>query len=514
MFPRGDSIMGKIPEEILKHRPAPSTEVKLINGHYYVYAYHAVKLASGNWGKKTDKCIGSITAEKGFKPNRNYEAFRLEHNNPGEDSSDSERIRLQKDKDAISVLEYGQYALIEQVAASVKKMLLKHFPEARANQIFAYASLLYINRFMYMDQVKPYFDQSWLFKIYPDIDMGRKAIGTLLDDLGRRTIRVREYEQDLIDSCSSEIAIDGHAIRSNSDYNDLGEPGYKFGKLNSPQVNYLMAYDVNTEMPLFSKIYRGSYTDKVSVKDFAGQYELHNILFIVDRGFYSKENLKLFSENGNHFIIPVPSNTIAHKTVMKSNDFEGSFYYGSGENVSEIQFRSMKISDTETIYAFRDLVENMKSRYNYERNISLGKRGFTEEGLKKYKDTLGMYVLLSNSDMSPEEVFKHYKRRWKIETFFQFLKNRGDFNYLKFQDYYLEQGFAFIMLITGQIHQLMVKAVKSQNDRTFSTRDAILTARMMKMERQKSTWYLKNIRKKDLERLAKMGFTPQLYAPV
>lgn len=125
-----------------------------------------------------------------------------------------------------------------------------------------------------------------------------------------------------------------------------------------------------------------------------------------------------------------------------------------------------------------------------------------------------MYVLLSNSDMSPEEVFKHYKRRWKIETFFQFLKNRGDFNYLKFQDYYLEQGFAFIMLITGQIHQLMVKAVKSQNDRTFSTRDAILTARMMKTERQKSTWYLKNIRKKDLERLAKMGFTPQLYAPV
>jgi hypothetical protein len=37
---------------------------------------------------------------------------------------------------------------------------------------------------------------------------------------------------------------------------------------------------------------------------------------------------------------------------------------------------------------------------------------------------------------------------------------------------------------------------------------------MMKTERQKSTWYLKNIRKKDLERLAKTGFTPQLYAPV
>ena len=47
----------KIPEEIKIHRPGPCTEVKLINGHYYVYMYQSVQLPSGKWGKKTGKSI-------------------------------------------------------------------------------------------------------------------------------------------------------------------------------------------------------------------------------------------------------------------------------------------------------------------------------------------------------------------------------------------------------------------------------------------------------------------------
>ena len=62
----------RIPDEISIHRPGPCTEVKLISGHYYVYMYKSVKLASGKWGKKTGKCIGSIIPEKGFVPNKNF----------------------------------------------------------------------------------------------------------------------------------------------------------------------------------------------------------------------------------------------------------------------------------------------------------------------------------------------------------------------------------------------------------------------------------------------------------
>ena len=111
----------------------------------------------------------------------------------------------------------------------------------------------------------------------------------------------------------------------------------------------------------------------------------------------------------------------------------------------------------------------------------------------------GVYVLQSNSAMTPEEIFSGYKKRWGIETFYQYLKNRGDYNDLMFQDYYKEQGFSFIMLIAGQIHQKMIEAIKLLHDNTISIRDILLMARCMKMEKRGNVWNLKNTRKKDLE---------------
>ena len=98
---------------------------------------------------------------------------------------------------------------------------------------------------------------------------------------------------------------------------------------------------------------------------------------------------------------------------------------------------------------------------------------------------------------------------WGIETFYQYIKNRGDFNDLKFQDYYDEQGFAFIMLVTGQIHQAMIKAQRKLDDNTTSIFDLLLKARALKLEKRGNYWQLKNTRKKDLEILEKVGFKPQ-----
>ncbi len=77
------------------------------------------------------------------------------------------------------------------------------------------------------------------------------------------------------------------------------------------------------------------------------------------------------------------------------------------------------------------------------------------------------------------------------------------------QDYYKEQGFSFIMLVTGQIYQKMIQAVKLLNDNTMSIYDVLLMARVMKMERRGDNWLQKNTRRRDLEILKKLGFEPQ-----
>ncbi len=485
--------LNKIPEAINKFRPGPCTEVKFINGHYYVYMYNASQLPSGKWGKKTGKCIGTIIPETGFVPNKNYCLYL------GEESADE-----------ITVLEYGQYALIEAVAKDIKTALEKYFPADRASQIFAYASILYANNFVHVDQVQGYFEQSWLaqrYKSFP-FKMGQTALGTLLDDLGRRTTRVINYEKATVEESSSAIAIDGHAIRSCSDENDLGESGYKFSILKEDQVNLLMGYDINTGLPLFARIFRGACNDNSTIEDLADLLRFSGILFVVDRGFYSTRNLEILSSNDNTYIIPVPAHTNIFKDAMKAIKYTDSFYYRSGKKHARIEYMERRISETDHVYVFRDIDENEKCRFNYQHSMELGKSGYTQEKFEKSKEFFGVYVLQSNGGLTAKEVFSGYKKRWGIETFYQYLKNKGNFNNLMFQDYYKEQGFSFIMLITGQIHQKMINALKSLQDNTMSVHDVLLMARCMKMERRGNIWTLKNARKRDLQILKKLGFEP------
>ena len=488
-----------IPESVSRYRPGTCTEIKMISGHYYVYMYHSVQLPSGKWGKKTDKSIGKIIPDVGFIPNKNYHLFT------GEDSQDD-----------ITVLEYGQYALVETVAHDILDSLREFFPDDRGCQIFAYATILFVNDFVHLDQVQRYYEQSWLIQEYKkySFTMGKTSLGTLLDNLGRRTKRVLNYELSAVEKSSSAIAIDGHAIRSCSDENDLGESGYKFKQLKEDQVNLLMGYDINSGLPLFARMYRGSCNDKSTIEDLADLMKFSGILFVIDRGFYSTKNLETLAANDNIYIIPVPANMGIHKDVMNSLQYTDSFYYRSGKKHARIEYMSKRISETDYVYVFRDIDENEKCRFNYQHSMELGKSGYTRDGFEKNKEFFGVYVLQTNGGLSPEDVFSGYKKRWGIETFYQYLKNLGDFNDLMFQDYYKEQGFSFIMLIAGQIHQKVIAAVKSLNDNTISIRDILLMARCMKMEKRGNIWQLKNTRKKDLEILSKLGFEPQSSVPV
>ena len=195
---------------------------------------------------------------------------------------------------------------------------------------------------------------------------------------------------------------------------------------------------------------------------------------------------------------------------MKAVKYSGSFYYRNGKKHARIEYMSKRLSDNEHVYVFRDIDENEKCRYNYQHCMELGMNGYSQEKFEQSKENFGVYVLQSNSAKSAEQVFNSYKKRWGIETLYQYMKNKADFNNLMIQDYYKEQGMSFVMLITGQIHQRMIAAVKNLNNNAISVNDILLMARCLKMERRGNNWNLKNARKRDLEILKQLGFEPKM----
>ena len=461
-----------VPESIRKYKPK-GTMVKVISGHYYVYEYTMVKGSDGKRHTKMGKSLGTIKEGVGFIPNGNL-------------VSDSE----------ISTLEFGEYAVVLSNSRKTLDLLKGCFNPEDAIRIYITAMIHFIQGFTYMKDIHSYYEMSVLSLKYPDLKLGYDALSTLYDSLGRRQGNVLRMEEKLVAACSKQVAIDGHVIGTCSCENDLAEKGYKFLKMGEPQLNLLMAYDVNTGIPLLSRIYSGSIPDKVSVRDLMGEVEMKDMLLIVDRGFYSMENLRLFSTNGNSYIIPLSKNLNVCKKAVENLDLKERFVYQKGRKGTVVEYKD-EVIDGSRVLTYRDLDESVLEQTNYLRYMEQGNRSYTQEKFDQQKNYMGVTVLqtsISGNEKTAQEIYTLYKKRWTIETFYNYFKNKADYRTLYMQDYYKTQGLAFIMLVSALIHREFEEAAK--NVKGKSVQDCLLDARMVKANKRRDVWCVCNCGKK------------------
>lgn len=495
-----------IPEDIQQYKPCSCCRIRNDNGTYRVYKYSSVKLPSGKWSSDWGYLIGKIIPGKGFSPNKRYiKELEEQKNVPFSDN--------------ITDVSYGKYSLLMTLSEDILQKLEACFPIEKAAQIYAYSLILCANGFVYIDQIDEYYQESILSVLYKNYSfkMGYTALSSLLHDLGMKTNPIKFFEQSLIDNSSKNIAIDGHVIRSCSLENDLAEPGYKINHLKAPQVNLLVAYDIKLQVPLMYRTYRGSSVDKKSVVELLESRSFTDTKFVADRGFFSNTVIKLMSENGNSYIMPVPSNNKNYKRIKRNLAYtSGEFIYKAGnKDCARIIYYEEKIDDTTRIIVYKDEDENNSKRKSYKQLMDAGENNYTQEKYDKFCDWWGVYFLQTNTDESADKVYTDYKDRWSIETFNNYIKNDAHFNNLKLQDYYIDHGFDFIMLVTGLIHSKLNEAVRSLNKPSISTFDILIKAGHMRMVRDDNNqWKLHNTRTKDLELLKQIGYVPKTtYTP-
>lgn len=463
-----------VPEFIRKFKPK-GTMVKVISGHYYVYEYSTIKGPDGKRRTKMGRALGTIKEGIGFVPNNNL-------------VSDAE----------ISTLEFGEYAVVLANSAKTLGLLNRCFNPEDAVRIYVTALIHFVQGFTYLKDIRSYYEMSILSLKYPSLKLGYSALSSLYDDLGRRQGNVLRLEETLVSACSKQMAIDGHVIGNCSSRNDLAEKGYKFFKTGEPQLNLLMAYDVNTGTPLLSRIYSGSMPDKVSVRDLVNEVKMEGMLFIVDRGFYSAENLALFGSNGNSYIIPLSKNLTVCKKAVANLALKERFAYQKGRKGTVVEYKDESIGGNRVI-TYRDLDESVLEQTNYLRHMEEGHRSYTQARFDKLKDFMGVIVMQTSIlDKSAQEIYALYKKRWTIETFYNYFKNRADYRTLYMQDYYKTQGLAFVMLVSALIHREFEEAAKCVKGK--SVQDCLLEARMVKANRRYDVWYVCNCgaKQKDL----------------
>lgn len=463
-------------DDKIKSFPRPKKTVLKLNkktGRTYVYEYSKVKDNNGKWKNVYGKEIGYIDPEKGF-------------------ISNAKSIVLSSDR----CYDFGIYALIFFLCNDLLERLKKYFNDDDAIRLFSLASIHFAEEYLPIKYLPEKYKNSLFGLLFPDLKMGEKAISNIYFSLGKKGTHVIDFQNDLIKESSSKIAIDGHAISSNSINNDLCAKGNKLMAYKNGQLNVMMAYDIISKMPLLSKIYEGDAKDNKSFQDFISSFNFSNTLFVIDKGFYSKTNLELFSKNNCKYIIPLLSSCINYKKLTSDMnlDYQNDIFIYGKKNISKtIVYKKMKINDCHC-YIFRDIDENAKECADYKTKMNLGFENYTLENFEKYKDQFGTLFLQTNYDVEPEEIFTLYKNRWSIETFYNTYKYQLNINQLDLHDYYQIEGLSFILLLSSIIDSMLRNRLKNSRCSTIKNLTELrIEANYLKIQNINGRWSVLNL---------------------
>lgn len=171
---------------------------------------------------------------------------------------------------------------------------------------------------------------------------------------------------------------------------EFGHPKEDQGK---EIFNYSIAYDRNNREPLFYESYPGSIVDVSQLQytlDKARGYGYKKVGFILDRGYFSKENIRFMDDSSYDFIIMVKGmKKLVSEIVLQ--------YRGTFEDDRKNSIRAFKVSGTTIKHAL--YADDGKERYfhiYYSDSRKQSEREQFEDKIdrmgKKLKDCMGLSV--------------------------------------------------------------------------------------------------------------------------
>lgn len=116
------------------------------------------------------------------------------------------------------------------------------------------------------------------------------------------------------------------------------EVGHSKENVETTIFNYAIAYDTKNREPLFYEIYPGSINDMSQLKctiDKAKGYGYKKIGFVLDRGYFSKENIYCLESNGYSFVMMLKGKAdLVHKWILEN---KGTFETSRSCNIPAYQ---------------------------------------------------------------------------------------------------------------------------------------------------------------------------------
>ena len=258
-----------------------------------IYLYYATAVYRNEKGQPTcDRVsIGRYDEESGMLiPNRNYYEVYLKKSAPS----------------TAGIQSCGVYSSFRGICdkLGITRLVKRYFPEN-------WEQMLTVAQYMLSEGNVMYY--------LKDYAQEHKVEGTSAPDdaqISRMFSELREEDRMLffrewmkVKKPKEYVAYDVTSVSSYSKGIEDLEWGYNRDKEKLPQINMGMYYGEECGLPLYYRVYPGSISDKAHLKYMtAGNTLIDNrkTRFVMDRGFYSGENLRYLTEQGCRFVIALP----------------------------------------------------------------------------------------------------------------------------------------------------------------------------------------------------------------
>jgi len=474
--------------------PERGIAYKTVSGKTYVYYVTATYRNEKGQPTCERSSIGRLDEESGLLiPNRNYYEIYLKTSVPT----------------TTGISHCGVHHAFEEIAKKlgVARLLKLYFPEN-------YKEMLTIAQYMLSEGNVMYYLEDYTQEHQTALNecVGSAKSSRLFASLRQEDMLLFFREWMKHKRAKEYVAYDVTSISSYSKNIAELEWGYNRDKERLPQINMGMYYGEESGLPLYYRIYPGSISDKAHMRHMVADNAFINgkkTRFVMDRGFYSADNLRFLTENDYRFVIALPgslkycSDLIQkHKAglVNRSECMLGKgLPYGKSCEVTELGFR-MKVHlyydpdkalrESEALYALLERQENdlqgmdeppdrklKYDKYFFINRAKDGKLGFIrnhkaiDAQLEKCR-----FFLIAETDFSKTtaEILEIYRRRDVVEKSFDSLKNELDMKRTHCQSAETLNGKLFVAFISLIVRSYMLNLLAPHMKSTSSTFRKIL----------------------------------------
>ncbi len=443
----------KHPDWALAHKK-PGTELKCINGRYYLYGVKSVYDKKLKRARKISLGIlGSITKEKGFIP------------------SEKQQLKIKSSKTyynkQVYSLEYGfsKWLIDTLEKEGILEDLKRLFPD-----LWQFIVSMIYCRVAYQSPLKNipfHLQQSDMQNL---LGWGEKVndqkISDLLFELGCREQSIHRFMQPK-DRQTKTILIDATDIVLQSNHISLSEEGYNSRMDFYPQFVLLYLYDAISLRPLYYRMLPGNIREISAMKNTIKISGLEHCTYIADKGFFSEANVSELERMGMQYMIPLKRNNqqINYKALENIEQTDNYFEFSK----RFIFHADTKETGNRRIDLFLDGKLKEQEKADYLSRIQSLPENFSKHRFNELVKTMGTLAIIHDTQNTPKELYHEYKSRGDIEQFFDHLKNTLDASSSSMQREESLNGWMFInhlsMLVIYRLFEILKTTPLNKQDK-------------------------------------------------